>query len=147
MSTLESILSNVETTLEGVSISGGYNNDLSSAQVTREVKNFRDNEGYDRFIVILYAGERKEAVDIANYIDSWITVRIEGRVRSSSDLETKVNQLLEDIETVLSVDRTRNGYAHDTFPKSVVILNGRSDDELLFRYDFEVYYSYSYGSP
>jgi hypothetical protein len=150
MSVREDIVSNVVSTLQGISAASGYNNTLASTQVTRDVQNFRDNDGYDRKLVVMAVNEEQNWVDIGgNYMEARLTVRVEGRVRATSNIETEINQLIDDVETALCADGTRGSLdgVHYTAPAGITYFQGVSDDELIFRYDFEVEYDYIYGSP
>jgi hypothetical protein len=146
-STRKNILGNVETTLANILTASNYNNDILAAQITRFQKNFFDTDGYDKSLLVLIAGEEGLHDDSAAHVENLLTVRVVGRIRSEQDLEDEVEDLAEDVETALTADRTRGGYADDTMKVAYLPLNAKSGDMMYFVMDFKIYYVYNYGTP
>ncbi len=110
----ESILKNIKTTLDGITVANGYNNNVASVQRWKK----QGNSLRQVPCVIVNAGpEEKELVPnplftcrLSVYLDVWVTQDD----TDTTDTDTLLNSLLGDVEKVLMVDYTRGGYARDT---------------------------------
>jgi len=147
MSKRESIIANIVTTLNTITVLNEYHYDINT--VTREIKHFRDLDSYPSALVV-NAGEERESKSLSGgHVRSLLTVRIRGIVKADEEIETAANNFLDDIETALcSADsRRRGGYAEDTWPSKIYMYSGTSDDIQIFDLDVEMWYNYLYGSP
>jgi len=143
----ENIIANRKTTLETITVANEYHYDVHT--VTREIKHFRDLDGYPS-ILILNGGQAYEPEDVgAAYLRSNLIIRLRGIVKADSNIETVANYFLSDIETALCAEDARRcgNYAEDTLPQSVRMYDGKSDDIQIFDFDFLIWYNYLYGSP
>ena len=105
----EKILANVETTLETITVVGGYNHDITTKQVTREKKPTRKipTDALPHFLIWGITDEPTQhgQLDIAHF-----RVQIKGITPHGYDDEgasKKIEKLLEDCKKVLMVDPTR----------------------------------------
>ena len=147
MSQRENIIADIVTTLETITKANSYTYDINT--VTRDVKHFRELNGFPS-ILVLNGGQAYEPEDVgAGYLRSKLIVRLRGMVQATSDIETVANNFLDDIETALcaSTSRRRGDYAEDTLPLTVRMYDGKDDDIQIFDFDFEIWYNYLYGSP
>jgi hypothetical protein len=110
----ENVLSNLQTTLEAIKKTGGYNNDIASVQRwSQRAQTFASMP-----TIIINAGpeeKKPEPNPLATctfnvYIDIW-TNHLETDIRSSDEI---LNSLLGDTEKALMADITRGGNAIDT---------------------------------
>lgn len=145
MSTRLNIITNRETALKTITIANGYNYDIHT--VTRGLKHFRDLDGYPS-VVIINAGETKESIDLGytNVIAN-MTIRVRGIVKASSDIETVLDNFLEDVEKAMCNDVTCGNYANYIAPSDIRIYEASSDDIKIFDMDFIANYQYLYGAP
>ena len=147
MSQRENIIADIVTTLETITKANSYTYDINT--VTRDVKHFRELNGYPS-ILVLNGGQAYEPEDVgAAYLRSNLIVRLRGMVRATSSIETVANYFLNDIETALCADDARRcgDYAEDTHPYNLKMYDGKDDDIQIFDFDFEIWYNYLYGSP
>lgn len=145
MSTRLNIILNRVTALKTITIANGYNYDIDT--VTRELKHFRDLDGYPS-VVIINAGETKESIDVGStVVIADLTIRTRGIVKASSDIETVLDNFCADVEKAICNDITCGGYANYLAPSDVRIYEASSDDIKIFDMDFIANYQYLYGSP
>lgn len=115
----ETILENIKTTLEGITVANGYVNTIASVQRWKQSGNLT----VDIPCIFISAGPEEKlqsleqsnnAVQSCNFtvnIEVW-TRHDEAVVEGSTD--TVLNSLLGDVEKALLVDHTRGGNAEDT---------------------------------
>ena len=147
MSQREDIIADIVTTLETITKANSYTYDINT--VTRDVKHFRELNGFPS-ILVLNGGQSYEPEDVgAVYLRSNLIVRLRGMVQATSDIETVANNFLDDIETALCAEdsRRRDDNAEDTLPQAVRMYDGKDDDIQIFDFDFLIWYNYLYGSP
>ena len=145
MSTRLNIILNRQAALETITVAGGYNYDIDT--VTRELKHFRDLDGYPS-VVIINAGETREGIEVGyNNIVADLVIRVRGIIKVSSDIETVLDNFLEDVEKAMCNDITCGNYANYIAPSDIRIYEASSDDIKIFDYDFVVNYQYLYGAP
>ena len=110
----ENILKNIKTTLEGITIANGCNNDVASVQRWKK----QGNSLRQVSCIIINAGpEEKELVPnplftcrLLVYLDVWTTQDD----NDTTDTDTLLSSLLSDVEKILMVDYSRGGYAIET---------------------------------
>ena len=143
----DDIIKNIETTLAGISIAGGYNYDIG--MVTRESEDFEIFAISDYpFVIIQWSRDEKESEDaVGQHVMSTLSLTIQGGIYASSLRETVLNNFLEDIEKALCVDGTRGGNAIYTEPENIEIFDTPKENEIIFNFQFSVVYQYVYGSP
>src|SRR5688572_13079789 len=110
----ESIITNVVTTLQGITVAGGFKTDV--VQVERVAKNWADvGNGARPWLGVLVGKERYTHQPFGE-MDVFLTVHIIGHVASTSDEDrsTKLNALMDDVIAALQADTTRGGYAVQT---------------------------------
>lgn len=148
MTVRESILENLRTTLTGVTVANGYQNDIASVQRWRQ----SGNSLVAVPCIVINAGpEEKEPVPnpfttcrFTIYLDVWMRQDV-------SDLQptdTLLNSLLGDIEKALMVDYTRGGFAKDTNIKSNVLfetLEGQPQAGIII--ELEIIYQHKQNDP
>jgi hypothetical protein len=143
----ESILNNIVTTLKTISVVNGYNNDVGL--VSREPFNWSTIQPKD--FPAVFAGwtpEDKDATGLqGQHILADLTVTISGVVWAESDLETKLNNFLDDVERAMCADTDRGGYAEYTDPISIRVMRTELVSFVLFDFRFRIEYQYLYGSP
>lgn len=146
MSKRENIIANRVTALETIKVANSYNYDIDT--VTRELKHFRDLNGYPS-AVIVNAGETKDADDLHfKNIIAKLTIRVRGIVKAEADIETVANNFLEDIEKAMCNDITCGANANYIAPSDIRMYNAVAMDEIMiFDVDFIANYQYLYGSP
>ena len=148
MSTREDIINNIETTLAGITIVGGYHNDI--AFVTRESERFEHFDETTQYpnALIVWDSEEKASEEVGMWhIQSDLFIIVRGAVYAASAIETALNNFLEDTEQALDVDRTRGGEAAFTFPLSIAVYSTKRENVLVFDYRFQIRYYYNHGSP
>lgn len=110
----EKILANIKTTLEGISIANGYNNDIAGVERWKQ----HGNSLREVPCIIINGGpEDKEAgpnplvsCKFTAYLDIWIRQDKE----DVNPTDSILNSLLGDVEKAMMVDCTRGGDAKDT---------------------------------
>lgn len=147
MSIREDIINNIESTLAGITVAGGYNNNIGV--VTRESERFEHYSTSEYPIaLIVWDSETKEGMDAAyNTVESDLVIIIRGAVYATSAIETALNNFIEDIEKVLAVDTTRNNKAEFTAPMAIEVHLGDREHTLVFDFVFMIRYYYVYGNP
>jgi len=148
MTVRESILENLRTTLEQITVANGYHNDIVSVQRWRQSGNSLLNVPC---IVINAGPEEKEPVPnpfttcrFTVYLDVWMR-------QDAADLQPTdalLNSLLGDIEKALMVDYTRGGFAKDTNIKSNVLfetLEGQPQAGIVI--ELEIIYQHKQDDP
>ena len=116
----ENILANIKTTLETITITNGYGNNIASVQRW----NKRGNALRQVPCIVVNAGQEEKQMSpnpffsckLSVYLDLWIR-QDESDSQSTDSL---LSGLLGDIEKSLMVDNTRGGYAIETNIKSNV---------------------------
>lgn len=118
MTVRESILANIKTVLQTVTIGNGYDNTLASVQRWRQSGNNLINVP----CVIINAGPEDKQDEPNPYKTCLLTVYLDLWNRqdadSTADTDTILNSIYGDIEKALMVDITRGGYAIDTNVRS-----------------------------
>ena len=148
MSIREDIINDVVSTLTGITVGGGYNNDI--AVVTRDTARFEHFDTTTEYpvAIVVWGSETKEGKDASYfYLEADLNIIIRGAVYATTDLETALNNFLEDIEKALCVDDTRGGKAAFTAPLSITVYSGNNENILVFDYVFLIRYYYPFGSP
>jgi hypothetical protein len=149
MSTRERIINNIETSIAGISIAGGYHNNI--AFITRDSERFEHFDETTEYPIALISwdSEEKSSEEIGMWhIQSDMFVIVRGAVHdTSANLETTLNNFLEDVERALDADRTRGGEAAFTFPISISVYSSTRENVLVFDYRFQIRYYYNHGSP
>lgn len=114
MTVRERILANIKTTLEGVTVAGGYNNTLASVQRWKQSGNTFEEVP----CVIVAAGPEQENEEPNPNVTCRLTVFLGIWTRQAESdpaaSDTVLNSILGDIKKALRVDVTRGGYARDT---------------------------------
>lgn len=148
MAIRESILSNIVTTLKTMSIVNGYNYDVGL--VTREQFNWNTLLPKDfPAALVVWRREDKDATGLeGQHILADMTVVIRGVVNVPKDeLETALNNFLNDIERAMCADSDRGNLAEYTEPLSITVYQTELIEFALFDFEFRVEYQYLYGSP
>jgi len=144
----EDIINNVVSVLTNIKIAGGYNNDI--AVVTRETAQFEHFDVSTEYPIAIVVGgpESKEGKDASYfYLESDLNIIIRGAVYALADLETALNNFLEDVEKALCADDTRGGSAAFTAPLEITVYRSDNEHILVFDYVFLIRYYYPFGSP
>lgn len=138
----ESILANIETTLNGLTVLAGYN--YGVAYVDREYKHW-DELSASQFpaLFVLDGGEKLEP-ETGHYVMSEFSPLIVGYIRLDKTPSEDINKYIQDVRKIMMVDLTRGGYATlthitDIFvPKPVMKPYGYFEMSLIvkYRYDF-----------
>jgi len=148
MSYRENIINDIVSALTNIKIVNGYNNDI--AVVTREIEQFEHFDISTEYPVAIVVGgpESKVGKDASYfYLESDLNITIRGAVYALTDLETALNNFLEDVEKALCADDTRGGNAAFTAPLSITIYSSDKEHILVFDYVFLIRYYYPFGSP
>jgi len=151
MAKRESILDNIETVLKTITIDNSYNNNIGLA--TRETTDWmRLQPKQMPAAIIQWTNDDREPRDVqGHYLISTLTVVIRGviaKVSASDDMEQKVNEFSDDIETALSSDGTRGGNAMYTNPAGVKMYNlPPESNRAVFDATYIIKYQYASGSP
>lgn len=147
--TIESILDNIESTLEGITKGGGYNNDIGL--VTRKARSWTDLKPKELpAALIMWTTDEKETRDVqGNSIISTMSVTIQGVVEGGGDHAQRMTALMEDIETALTkTTSTRGDYAMYTNPDMIRNYNMAPNTPYgVFDYTFTIKYHYLRGTP
>jgi hypothetical protein len=110
----ESILENIKTVLEGVTVGAGYNNSLADVQRFQQ----RGNSISDVPCVVITAGPEDKEDRPDPQKTCTLTVNIDLYLRDDDDdtvnSDTSLNSVLLDIEKALMIDYTRGDYAAET---------------------------------
>jgi len=148
MTVRESILENLRTTLSGITVANGYDNDIASVQRWRQSGNSLLNVPC---IVINAGPEEKEPVPnhfttckVTVYLDVWM--RQDAADPQATD--TLLNSLLGDVEKALMQDITRGNFAKDTNIKSNVLfetLEGQPQAGIIL--ELEIIYQHKQDDP
>ena len=144
----EQILANLQTTLEGISVDNGYDNDFSNVQRWLQAGNSYSNTPY----IIIEAGE-EEYNSAPNPLRSCkMAVYLEvGTVQSSDDTgstDTLINSLLGDILKSVVVDITRGGIAKETNVLGAVPFEGTQGQPFVgVMVTLEIMYRYLFTDP
>ena len=145
MSTRKDILANRETALNTITVANSYNYDI--AEVTREIKHFRDIDNYPAAVIFIDS-ETREALDIGSIIIiADLRIRVRGIVKASANLDDLAEYFAEDIEKAMCNDITCGDLANFIETKDLRIYQASSDDIQIFDIDFIANYQYLYGSP
>jgi hypothetical protein len=143
----ENILSNVVTTLKTITIANGYNNDIGL--VSREPFDWNNILPKDfPAALVVWKKEDKDATGLqGQHILADMTVTIRGVVWAAQELETALNNFLNDVEKAMCVDTDRGGYGEYTEPLTITVFQTELISYAIFDFDFRVVYQYLYGSP
>lgn len=116
----EKILENLKTTLSGISVAGGYENDVASVQRWRQ----RGNPLKDVPCIVVVAGPEEKKKGPNPLVTVHFKVFLELYVRQdeldNSATDAILNSLLKDIEKALYLDITRSNNAQDTDIQDIV---------------------------
>lgn len=148
MTVRESILENLRTTLTGVTVANGYQNDIASVQRWRQ-------SGNSLVVVpciVINAGHEEKDPSPNPFTTCRFTVYLDVWMRQdAADLQATdsfLNSLLGDIEKALMVDYTRGGFAKDTNIKSNVLfetLEGQPQAGIII--ELEIIYQHKQNDP
>lgn len=148
----EDILDNIVTTLEGISVSGGYNYNVGLA--TRETTDWMrlKNEQLPAAVIQWTEDEREVRPLQGEYLLSTLTVTIRGVVDASphinENIDEVVNKWSEDIEKALAVDGTRDSNAMYTNPTLLRAYDLPPETRReVFDFTFTIMYNYLEGAP
>ena len=111
----ESILANIKTALQAISIANGYNNDIAGG--VQRYKQTGNDLAVLPTIIIIQGPEKKDPkagydrtnVHLSVFILVWAR-----DAEGGADTDTVVNSLVLDIEKALMADESRGGNAVDT---------------------------------
>jgi len=148
MAKRELILNDIETTLAGITVVAGFNNDIKI--VTRESENIEHYDITDYPLAIIsWSSEEKEGEDVGfDCIEAFLTITIRGAVYATSGIETALNLFLDDIEKALVTDPERSGTADLTAPISITVYQDNPREHaMVFDFTFLLKYSYARGNP
>lgn len=116
----ESILENIKTVLEAITVVGGYNNDIESVQRWKQ----RGNITKDVPCIVINAGMEVKDPGPDPQSTCKFTVTLDVYMRQddtdTTNSDTALNSLYLDIEKALMADYTRGGYAEETSIRSAV---------------------------
>ncbi len=110
----ESILENIKTTLQEITIANGYNNTLVS------VERWKQRGNNIRLVpcVVVNAGPEEKQPRPNPQVTSKLSVFLDVYMRQddtdTTNSDTVINSLALDIEKALMIDYTRGGYAEET---------------------------------
>jgi len=143
----ENILSNIVTTLKTITIANGYNYDIGL--VSREPFNWNNMKPQDYpAALVVWKREAKDATGLqGQHVLADMTVTVRGVVWANTELETALNNFLNDVEKVMCVDTDRGGYGEYTEPLAITVFQTELIDFAIFDFDFRVVYQHLYGSP
>lgn len=148
MTVRESILENLKTTLEAISIANGYHNDIASVQRWRQSGNSLLNVP----CIVINAGPEEKTPEPNPFTTCRFTVYLDVWMRQDAadpqPTDSLLNSLLGDIEKALMVDYTRGGFAKDTNIKSNVLfetLEGQPQAGIII--ELEIIYQHKQDDP
>jgi len=105
------IFDNVVTTLQGITLSAGYNQTVAKVERTRPLND--PNVATYPTLTAWIEDESREQSQI-NYTDHHQTLVVRGFTMSGDNPALALERLMADVERALAVDITRGGYAIDT---------------------------------
>lgn len=147
MAVRESIIDNIVDTLKTITVAGGYNNDVGLVSRQPFGWNTLKPENYPAALVV-WKTETKDATGLqGQHIMSTMVVTIRGVVYAKEELETELNEFLDDVEKALCADTDRGALAEYTDPVRITVYQTEIINFAVFDFDFEVVYQYLYGSP
>lgn len=148
MTVRESILENLRTTLEAISVVNGYHNDIASVQRWRQ-------SGNSLVLVpciVINAGPEEKEPSPNPFTTCKFTVYLDVWIRQAQDdpqsTDTLLNSLLGDIEKALMVDYARGGFSKDTNIKANVLfetLEGQPQAGVII--ELEIIYQHKQDDP
>lgn len=106
----EKILDNIKTALDGISIVGGYVNNIASVQKYAQ----QGNDLSSVPCAIISAGQENKEHRPSFIVACSLTVLIDVYTIAPTDTDASLNSLLGDVEKALMVDYTRGGIANNT---------------------------------
>ena len=140
------IVTAIETALNGISVTGGYNLDVQTVS-TR----LRDPDGLtaDEFpaLFVVDGDENKSDADV-NELRCRIQIIISGYVKApddSYDIQENLRKLLADVEKAICSDRYLGGKVVNTKPFNIKTDHGVLMPYGIFDFTFEVEYLQLYG--
>lgn len=141
----ESILANLKTTCEGITIAAGYN--LTVAHVERDLKHFEELP--ESQFPALFVVDSDEVIngEIGHYQRNDFTPSIVGYIRKTTEVSTELNKLEEDVKKALMVDITRGGYAVRTIITNVFKAKGFLAPYAAFEIALKVDYRSTFENP
>lgn len=147
MAVRESILDDVITDLKLIKKENDYNYDIGL--VTRDPVNWTNVKPRDIPLAWVHWNlDEKEPETVAGqYITSSLNLIISGLIRENVDLMQNLNLFLDDIEKAMTVDGTRDGNAGYTAPLRIAVYYPDSLNDIIFDFEFTVWYTYVYNSP
>ena len=148
MTVRESILENLKTTLETISTTNGYHNDIASVQRWRQSGNSLLNVP----CIVINAGPEEKEPNPNPFTTCRFTVYLDVWMRQDAGdpdpTDALLNSLLGDVEKALMVDYTRGGFAKDTNIKSNVLfetLEGQPQAGIVI--ELEIIYQHKQDDP
>jgi len=147
MSIREQIRVNIITVLGTISTGSGYNFTIGS--VGKQLKDF-DNIKSDDLpaVFVINADEKKDDADV-NELSNTLTVAVYLVVKNKTDAPGDLDNLLEDVEKAVCLDRYRGlpNLVVNTRPAKIETDKGSVPPFGFAEIDFEVEYFQPYGAP
>lgn len=140
------ILASIVTALQGISVIGGYNLDVSTIGTRLEDPESLSSDKFPALFVT-DTDEQKQDADV-NGVRCKLQIVISGYVKQANDQEDvqeNVRKLLADVEKSICADRFRGNLAINTMPRTIKTDHGLLLPYGLFDFTFEVEYLQMYG--
>jgi len=130
----ESILSNLLSTLQGISTDNGFN--LTPLTIERGQRTIESTRSFPA-LYLPGGGSMHAGFDFANDKAEFRAV-IAGYVNNQTNAVTELNQLIADVEYAVLLDPTRGGYAISTDVESLIdwVLDNYGQFEMTLRIEY-----------
>lgn len=122
---IESIAEDIRSTIAGVTVANGYNQDLTAVRPTS--LEWRDGRSQKDGTVIIVQQDPEENEELSSAgnagLKAWdqpyaLVAYVIASEASLPAIDTRINQVRSDLEKALTVDRTRGGRAIDTIVRA-----------------------------
>lgn len=137
------ILTNLTTTLQGITAAAGYKTTVVKVERVRSAKVWEEVQASDRpYIGIVPQDERFRSEHVGPYYQIEFTIALVCYVTAATAdaRASAMADLIDDIIHRVSVDRSRGGVASDTWVTRTVTDEGDTEDDGCLRVDLQVRY-------
>jgi len=139
------IMGNVKTTLQGITVAGGYNRTFRTVE---RAKVFPTNPEWDVVCFSSVTESKTQRENLITNVELIIAVGFWLRVDDPALLEETIDDAAYDIEKILLVDRKRGTYAEDTFIAGVRDQQGFEEQSVGGAVvEVHIHYRHMWGDP
>ncbi len=144
-STRRQILDNIEDTLKTITPGSTYHNSIGYNNVGRKVVLFDECDAYP--YICIFGGKEDKEHGEETLMHAFMEVTLYLFVKDPDNANQALEDLIEDVETVMYVDHSRGGLAVDTKMLKLTTTNFWLQPHGVAELTFEIHYRYYYGSP